>query len=510
MGIIAKQTIKGTAVTYLGVAVGFITTFFVLTRFLTAEEIGLARVLIDAATLFVGLAQMGTTSSIIRFYPYFKSSNSDSGLTAKRSNSASGLSDHGFWFWTLVVPFVGFLLFTLLYIACRAPLGAWFAEKSQLFVDYYYFVLPIALCMLYQTVFETSSNVLMRIVVPRMVRELIVRIGLLVCYLLYAFRVLSLDGFVVALCFNYAIAAAINLIYLMSHGQISWRVDWDFLRANKSLVRNYLLYTAFLIISAVASTLAPVLSSFFITAKMGLDYTGIFAIATYIAVMVSIPYRSLTAIASPQLAAAIKEGDTHQTNTLMQQVSANALLVGVVLLMAIWINIDLIFHILPNGETYAVAKNVVFTLGVSQLILATFSICLSALNYSRYYVFSLLYSFVLTVMAIVLNNQLIPTTGMDGAAMSNLISYSIYFLLIIITLMLTTKTSPFSWKMGKTLLLTILVLGINYLWLTYLPISNIWLSSIVRSVVLLSGTLYIAYKAEISPEINALLHKIFV
>ena len=40
MGIIAKQSIQGTIVTYLGVAVGFVTTFFVLTRFLSAEEIG--------------------------------------------------------------------------------------------------------------------------------------------------------------------------------------------------------------------------------------------------------------------------------------------------------------------------------------------------------------------------------------------------------------------------------------------------------------------------------------
>ena len=39
MGIIAKQSIQGTIVTYLGVAVGFVTTFFVLTRFLSAERL---------------------------------------------------------------------------------------------------------------------------------------------------------------------------------------------------------------------------------------------------------------------------------------------------------------------------------------------------------------------------------------------------------------------------------------------------------------------------------------
>ena len=90
MGVIAKQSIRGTIVTYLGIAVGVVTTFFVLTRFLTTEEIGLARVLIDAAMLFIGLAQLGTNASIIRFYPYFKEKDSH--------------EDHGFFFWALVVP----------------------------------------------------------------------------------------------------------------------------------------------------------------------------------------------------------------------------------------------------------------------------------------------------------------------------------------------------------------------------------------------------------------------
>ena len=148
--------------TYLGIAVGVVTTFFVLTRFLTTEEIGLARVLIDAAMLFIGLAQLGTNASIIRFYPYFKEKDSH--------------EDHGFFFWALVVPFIGFILFALIYWACRVPLGAWFGDKSPLFVEYYYFVLPLAFFMLYQTICESTCNVLMHIVVPRAVRELVVRV----------------------------------------------------------------------------------------------------------------------------------------------------------------------------------------------------------------------------------------------------------------------------------------------------------------------------------------------
>ena len=488
MGVIAKQSIRGTIVTYLGIAVGVVTTFFVLTRFLTTEEIGLARVLIDAATLFIGLAQLGTTSSIIRFYPYFREKASD--------------EDHGFFFWALVVPFIGFVLFALIYWACHVPLGAWFGDKSPLFVEYYYFVLPIAFFMLYQTICESSSTALMHIVVPRAVRELIVRVGMLTIYLLYAFRVLSLDGLVIGICVNYAVAALINICYFFSLKRISLRPDWNFLRENKSLIRRYLTYTGFLIISALTSVLAPTLSSFFVTAKMGLDSTGIFAIATYMAVLVSVPNRSVNAIASPQLARAIKEDNQEECSILIKQVTRNMLLIGGFILLAIWINIDLIFHILPNGATFATAKNVVLILGVSQLVLGTFSICISALNYSRFYAFSLLLSLVLTVSALLLNNYLVPLYGMEGAALSNLLSYGLYYLLIIATVVPLCRFRIVDKRWWKIAALLAVLFVINQLWQLYLPSWNIWYDSIVRSVLLLGGGALVTYYAKLSPEIN--------
>ena len=488
MGVIAKQSIRGTIVTYIGIAVGVVTTFFVLTRFLTTEEIGLARVLVDAATLFIGLAQLGTGASIIRFYPYFREKDSE--------------EDHGFFFWALVVPFIGFVLFALLYWACRVPLGAWFGDKSPLFVEYYYFVLPLAFFMLYQTICESTCNVLMNIVVPRTVRELVVRVGLLIIYLLYAFRILSLDGMVIGICINYAVAALINICYFFSLKRICLRPDWTFLKKNGSLVRRYLVYTGFLIISAVTTVLAPTLSSFFVTAKMGLDSTGIFAIATYMAVMVSVPNRSVAAIASPQLAHAIKEQNHDECSTLIGQVTRNMLLIGGFILLIIWVNIDLIFHILPNGATFAQAKYVVLLLGVSQLILATFTICNTLLNYSRYYAFSLLLSLVLTVSALLLNNYLVPLYGMDGAALSNLLSYSLYFLLIIATVVPLCRVKIIDRRWWYILALLIALFAVNQVWLIIMPSMNLWLDSILRSLILLGGGALIAYKAKLSPEIN--------
>lgn len=499
MGIIAKQSIRGTIVTYLGVAVGFLTTFFVITRFLTAEEIGLARVLIDAATLFIGLAQLGTSASTLRFYPYFVN-NQQSDISNQTSDN-----EHGFFFWTLLVPMIGFLLVSLLFIICYAPLSQWFSEKSPLFVNYYYLVLPLAFFMLYQTVFETNANVRMQIVVPRAVRELFTRVGLLVVYLLYAFDVLTMDGFVWSLVGVYALAALCNAAYLFSLGNVSLKPDIAFLRQNKPLVRKYLYYTGFVILATVVSILAPTLSSFFITAEMGLSFTGIFAIATYIAMMVSIPYRSLTAIASPQLSMAIKNNDNNEAGSLIAQVSGTLLLIGGLILATIWVNIDLIFAILPNGETYAVARRTVLMLGIGQLSVATFQFVYSALSYSRNYPLSLLFSFVLTALSLILNNLFIPRWGIDGAALATLISQVSYYLLGIIAVRFTLGFRIITRRHLLTIVLLILLFAANWLALRFIPISNIWLSSIVRSLLIIL-TAWLAYRWQISPELNEQLH----
>jgi O-antigen/teichoic acid export membrane protein len=130
-------------------------------------------------------------------------------------------------------------------------------------------------------VFETNANVLMRIVVPKLVREVVVRVLALVVYLVYAFKLLSLDGFVIAFCSVYAVATLINIIYLFSLNRISLKPDFKYI--TKSLRKDYLLYTLFLIAAALGGAITPSINTFFISAQMGLNYTGIFAIATFIA-----------------------------------------------------------------------------------------------------------------------------------------------------------------------------------------------------------------------------------
>jgi hypothetical protein len=81
---------------------------------------------------------------------------------------------------------------------------------------------------------------------------------------------------------------------------------------------------------------------------------------------------------------------------------------------------------------------------------------------------------------------------------------------VVITVCIATRTSPFTLRQLWMVLLALAMFLLNELWLRLLPDMNIWLSSILRTVLILGGGMVIAYKTRMSDEINAVLHSLFV
>lgn len=494
MGIIIRQSIKGTIANYIGILVGFVTTFFVLTNYLTTEQVGLTRVLVDAALLFSTLAQLGTSSSTVRYFPYFK----------------DGDKNHGLFFWTLIIPFVGFLLFLLFFFIFKNLLIDAFKDNSALFVNYFYFVIPIAFFMLYTAVFEVNATILNRVAVPKFIREVVIRCCLLLGYLLFGFNIISLDGLVIVFCATYAIAALLNLLYLLKTGNISFKPD--FKHITKELKRNFLWYTMFMVVSALVSSAMPTLSSFFISAQQGLAFAGIYAIANYISALVEVPYRSLSAIVQPHISVAIKENDVPKATQLCQKVALHQFLAGSVIFLIIWINIDLFFQLLPNGDAYVAGKWALFILAVSKLLNSSFGIGASALGYTNYYYFSLFFTIILMVMSIVLNVVLVPALGINGGALSTLFSYLIYYVLLLAFVQWKVGTTPFSWPLLKVVAILVGMYLLNLLCFygvkALVPKPSLLLAmaeAILRTGIVCVAGLWAVYRWKVSAEINAML-----
>lgn len=485
MGIIIRQSIKGTLVTYIGAFIGFLTTFFILTKFLSAEEIGLTRVLFEAASLLCGFALFGVSSSAIRFFPYFKSEDG---------------KNNGFFFYLMAFPFIGSIIFIVLYYLLREPITSLFIKNSPLFVDYYNWVPPLMIFLLYWMVFEIYSSLLLRIAVPKLIREIILRLLLIIIYLLYAFDIVSIDGFIAGYISVYAISMLIAFYYVSKIGSVSLKHDPSFITPD--LRKQVLNYTLVWIIGALGGNIVSRLDLFMVGSHLGLDYAGIYSIAFYIVAVIEIPSRSIAAISSPLASSALKEGDTDTVNHLYRKVSLHQLLIGGFVFLLIWINIDNIFALIPNGEIYTKGKWVVFFLALAKLIEVTLNFGNTLISFSRYYHWGLYFTFFITALAIVFNNWLIPIFGVTGAGIATtltcLLSYGVQQWLVQVKI----RSNPISLKMIQLIALFLLVMGINYLLPKY---HIIILDSLYRSIIVAASFCLLIYFFNISEEVNSLV-----
>ncbi len=501
MGIVARQSIKGTLATYIGVAVGIFTTFYIQTKALEPEQIGLIDVLLQCSVLFSGLAQLGTNSSAMRYYPFFKDE-------AHR--------DHGFFGWTLVVPLVGFAFFLMAFFAFKTPIVNFFSKDSGMFAEYVNFVIPLAFFMLYISVFETNSNLLLRIVLPKFIREVGLRVGTLAIYLLYYYKVIGFDGVIVAFCVMYGLATLINIVYLLTLKRVSFKIERKFV--SEQLRRDFLFYTLFMITAALAGNMIPMLSKFFLASVSGFRLAGVLTIATNIAAVIEMPYRSLGAISRPHISDAMAKKDVKTADDLCKSVALHQFIAGTLVFFIVWINIDYLFDILPKGEVYRLGKWAVLILSVGRLVYSTFAVTTTVLSYSKYYYYSLIFTVLLAAMSILLNKWLVPKWDINGAAMANMLSYLVYFILLLAFIHWKIGVMPLSWKLLPVMGVVAALFVLNYLWTLFLtpwfstlfgkPVWGLTLDAGLKSFLFLVAGFAALYKMKVSKSVNDLIDKV--
>lgn len=488
MGIVIRQSIKATAVNYIGVFIGFMVQMFIVVKFLPKEVFGLISVLMNAALIFCSFAQLGIGSSAIRFFPYFKNK--------ERKNN-------GFFFYLMVVSLVGILLFSTLFLFLKEPIANYFQANSELFVDYYYWVLPLGCFLLYSMVFETYSTVLMRIAVPKIIKEIFLRLLLVVVYALYGFKLIDLNEFIACFIGIYGISALAIFYYVSRIGSISLKHDFSFV--NKKLRKDFFSYTSLLVIGSLGGTLISKLDTFMVSSNLGLEYVAIYTLAFNMVAVMEIPSRSITAISSPVASDALQKGNFKKANDLYKQVSLHQLIAGSIIFLLVWINMNNIYAIIPNGEGYKAGKWVFFFVGLAKLIEMTLSFGGNLISYSKYYHWSIYFTFFITALTIFTNNLLIPVYGVTGAAIATaitcLVSYGVQQWIIFIKI----KGNPYSIGTLKQIGLILFLIIFN----SFLPaLSNPWIDGVYRTTLMVIIGGFLLYILNVSAEVNNLIKNV--
>ncbi|HSH19982.1 MAG TPA: hypothetical protein VLA03_05995, partial [Draconibacterium sp.] len=206
MGIIIKQSIKGSIWSYAGILVGFVTTSYLFPRYLTTDTIGLFSILLAYSILFAQFAALGFHGVTSRLFTYFRDKEK---------------GHNGYFFLSFLVMMIGFLLLTIVFVFIEPLIVENNLEKSGLFADYVYLLLPLTFFTLLFVQLDMINKVLYDAVLGAFLQEFLQRILIFSVTILFVFQVLNLHQLVLAYATVVSLKGLFIFIYLIVKGELS-------------------------------------------------------------------------------------------------------------------------------------------------------------------------------------------------------------------------------------------------------------------------------------------------
>ena len=481
MGIIRSQSIKTTGALLLGMVVGMINQIFLQTQVLSTDQIGLVGTLNSAAMILLAFTTLGMPSVCVRFWPSLKTeTEKDKFVTL-----------------TTLVPLFGLIGVLLLLWLPKEWVLETFYSDTPLMRSYWYIIIPFAVFQTFFMVWNFYSRNQLRTTIPNALKEIGIRVvyaGLLILLIL---KIIDFPG----LMDGYAITHIIILGVLVWYVNRLRKIRFNFQKPliSPELKKSIPSFAAFSMLTVLGTHMVGHIDRVMLSSMANLSETGIYTVAFFMGAVIDAPVRSMLQITAPVYAKAWENNDMKEIGRVYAKSCITLLILGVLLFVGIWINLDNIFDIIPNGELFITGKEVVFYIALGKVVSMGMGTSLTLLGNSNHYKVNFYALLALAVMAIGSNAIFIPIMGIQGAAIASTLSLVTYKLIQYFFIWFKFGLQPFN---GKTLLTlgvgaVILLLGVA------LPkLDNAWLDLIYRSLIVLFtyGGLVLALR--LSEEVN--------
>ena len=488
MGVAVRQSILTSIISYAGVVVGYINLLYLYPKFLEIEEVGLLRTVQDTAMLLVPFATFGLASGVAKFFPKYSKS-------LDQQNSFVGL--------IMTMATAGFIVFLLVFMIFRDAALDFFSENAKEVIRFKNLILALTFLLLFTTIFEQLSKAILKVAFPNFLREIGIRVLQGVLVLLYFYEYLTFDQFVLASVLIYVITLGALILFLLRN-----KIRADFKNLNffsMPRVMEILKFSSMSFVSVSAMILIGKMDSIMVTGMLGLKAVAVYTTAFYMATVIEIPKRAITQTTATLIARAFEDSNLAEVSNLYRKTALNQFIIGSLLMIGIWANLENIFQFMPKGDEYRAGGLVVILVGLGKLIDMTFGPSSEIIGLSKHYWFNLVNVTALAIVIVICNYVLIPKYGINGAAYGSLFALFVYNAVKFIFIYVKLKMQPFTRETFYVLAISTLVVIMNLL----LPrVSNIWLDAFYRSgiITIVFSVLIIASKS--SQEVNTLYWKI--
>ena len=496
MGVIKRQGIKQSIVTYLGVVFGAINTLFIYPRMLPADY-GLIRFIVDLSTLIFPMILLGFNQVSVRFFPDFKDDEK---------------GHNGFQFFMITGVTTGILIFICLVGIFKEQIYGIYESKGTVYLENLIFVMPMAILAAYSFIFTTFSINHKRIAIPQIFNQLYMKMGLPILAILYLMEYISLQMILWGLVGIYAAALISNISYVKLLGQLHLKPNFSRLK-DQAYLKEIFVFGGFGILGSIGTIIAWRIDVFMLgsldfvdTATINnLESVAVYSIAIFLAGVISIPTNAINTIVQPIVAQAWKEQDTDQIQELYSKASLNLLIAGVFILILIWANIDSLYTFMKNGDTYKLGKYAFLCVGISRLFDMATSINTQIIGFSKFFRFNFYAILILSVLNIAANFLLIPSMQINGAAIATMSSLMLFNVMKFGFIWWKMGMQPFTWR-----ILWILGIGaLAYFIGTNIPtVGNFFVDIFLKSLVILFVYLVLILGIKVSPDVNQLFFQL--
>lgn len=480
MGVIFNQSLKGAIYSYTGTLLGFVITGLLLPNIFATSEVGLFRVIVSYGTIFAQFANFGLNSVTVKLFPYFRDK--------EKKHS-------GFLGFILLIGLTGAMLSIGLFLIIKPYLIENAADKSPLFIDYIYYVLPLILFTLLFNLFDTYYRVLYNALKGIFYKEVIQRILILVTIGLFYFGILNFSQTVFFYVLSNVLPSLILLFTIIRNKIFFIRFSPNLFR--KDFLKEFFNVSVFGFFNSFSGVLALNIDIIMISTMMGLSSAGIYTVTFFFGSLIIIPSRPMVKISSVILADAWKKNDLKVIGDIYHKSSITLTAIGMLILTGIWGNIDNVFQLIK--PEYEAGKFVILFIGLACMIDLLNGMGKQLIFNSKYYRHFSAYFFIYISLLLALNFIFIPLLGIIGAALATLLSKFVFNLAIYLHIYLKHNIEVFSYQH----LLIVIIAIFSYAGSTLLPaLDNFIVDILVRSMLI--SVLYIipAYWLNVSPDIT--------
>jgi len=485
MGIIARQTIKGSIYSYLGAFIGFINVGLIMPQIFSTAEIGLTNLLVAVSAIFGQFGSLGMVNVTLRQFPYFRD---------ERNNH------NGFLFFLIASGTLGFLICSGAYYLLKPQLVAENIDKSPLFAEYVYLLIPLIFVTIFHLLIDTYNRILFNASFGLFVKEFLLRILNLAGILLFYFKVFDFHDFIIFYTVSYGVPVLLICLLLMYKHQFLVKPSFSIFKP--SFLRETLSVAAFGSISGFSGMVVMQLDRYLINHYCDLSATGIYSTVFFFGSVILLPGRSLIRISGSLIAEAFKNNDNKKVDLIYGKSTTNLMIIGLILFLLIWGNVDNILKVLP--EEFGKGRFVILFIALSHLLQMIAGVSGEIIQFSKYYRQHVIIMISLIVSIVGLNMLFLPVWGITGAGVASAVSFLIYFIFRLYYIKIKLGFQPFQWKH----LIILLIGGVAYSFSLLIPqMQSFIMDSILRSIVLCVLFGLPLYFTGFSEEYNAIVLK---